>query len=105
MKIPKVKYIFCILAVLIFLCFSATECLNTYRIERQGGGWRNYIAECKEGYSGSYDDFISSLYLGDILDGFIYTTVCVIAFALIYIALKLIIRAFRFHRRAFVNRA
>lgn len=105
MKSTKANYIFGGLAVLIFLCFSATECLNTYRIERQGGWWRNYIAECGEGFSGTYEDFIRSLYWGDILDSFIYTTICVIALAIIYIFLKLIIRAFRFNRRAFVNRA
>lgn len=104
MKFPKVKYIFYSLVVLLFLYFSASECLNTYRIERQGGWWRNYIAECKEGYSGTYDDFISSLYWGDVLDGFIYAVICVIVFCIIYIASKLIIWAFRFHRRAFVNR-
>ena len=105
MKFPKAKYILCSLGILLFFYFSVTKCINTYRIEQQGGWWRNYIAECKDGYSGTYEDFILSLYWGDVLDGLIYTSACVIAFVIIHIALKLIIRAFRFHRRAFVNRA
>lgn len=73
MKLPKTKYISLVVAAISFIYFAVCECSHTYRIEQQGGWWRNYIAKCKDGYTGTYDDFIRALYIGDLTESLIFS--------------------------------
>lgn len=88
MRLCKHTYFLVGLSAIVFIYSTINECLHTYRIAQHNGWWRNYISERENGFSGSYDDFIISLYLGDIFDSFLIAMALLVVLLILAIVVK-----------------
>lgn len=82
-----------IVTVFLYMGIAAHECIWTYINERQHHYFRNYFYAISNGFHGSYHDFVTSYYYGDLLDAAKITAMLVIALIVVMALIRILLYA------------
>ena len=80
----------------LFYCVSL--CISwhdTYMCDRINGFWRNYVYEVSLGYSGTYVDYVRSIYIANLWDSFLMAvvmTACLFTVVLLFTVIRRLLK-------------
>ncbi len=96
-RLLKYGYFKCLLGTFaLFYCVSLyISWHDTYMCDRINGFWRNYVYEVSLGYSGTYVDYVRSIYIANLWDSFLMAIVmmaCLFAVVLLFTVIRRILK-------------